>query len=107
MADAPKGDPAKGKALFARCAMCHTVTKGGPNRIGPNLHGIMGKKAAAIQGFFYSGALKKSGIVWSDEKMALWIAKPGLMVPGNRMAFAGIRNPQQVRDLVAYMKTLK
>jgi cytochrome c len=101
------GDAARGKTYFARCAMCHSNTKGAPNRIGPNLFGIVGRKAAAMQGFFYSGAMKHSNITWTPEKLKAYIASPQKVVSGNRMAFAGVSSPAQVDDLVAYLQTLK
>lgn len=101
------GNAAQGKTYFTRCAICHSNAKGAPNRIGPNLFGIVGRKAASMQGFFYSGAMKHSNITWTDEKLEAYIAKPQAVVPGNRMAFAGVSSHQQVEDLVAYLKTLK
>jgi cytochrome c len=101
------GDPAKGKTLFVRCAICHSNAKGAPNRIGPNLFGVVGRKAASMQGFFYSGALKQSAIVWTPDKLKAWITNPAKLVPGNRMPFAGVADPGQVDDLVAYLATLK
>jgi cytochrome c len=101
------GDAAKGKTYFSRCAICHSAAKGAPNRIGPNLFGIVGRKAGTMPNFFYSGAMKKSGIVWNEEQLEHYIAKPQAVVPGNRMAFAGVSNHQQVEDIVAYLETLK
>src|SRR5579884_1576744 len=101
------GDPVKGKAVFARCAICHNVEKDGGNGVGPNLFGVYGRKAASVEGFNYSGPMKASGIVWNDENLEKWIAGPAKMVPGTKMAFAGISNHGQVDDVVAYLKTLK
>jgi cytochrome c len=101
------GNAAKGKSYFARCAICHSNAKGAPNRIGPNLFGIVGRKAAALPNFFYSGAMKRSNITWTPDKLRAYIAKPQKVLPGNRMAFAGISSSQQVDDLVAYLQTLK
>jgi cytochrome c len=93
--------------VFNRCGICHVVVKGGPNGIGPNLFGIVGRKAGTAPQFNYSGAMKNSGITWTDEKLEAYVAHPQAVVPGNRMAFAGITNPHDVEDLVAYLKTLK
>lgn len=101
------GDATKGKTYFTRCAICHSNASGAPNRIGPNLFGVVGRKAGAIPGFFYSPAMKKSGITWTEDKLEAYIAKPQTIVPGNRMAFAGVADHQQVDDLVAYLETLK
>jgi cytochrome c len=101
------GDAASGKTVFARCAICHTVQKGGASGLGPNLFSIVGRKAAALPGFAYSPALKKSGITWTPDKLKNWVAGPARMVPGTKMAFAGIGNPKQLDDVVAYLATLK
>jgi cytochrome c len=101
------GNAANGASVFDRCAICHSNSKGAPAKIGPNLFGIAGRKAATQADFSYSAALKASGITWSNDKLDAWIASPGQMVPGNRMAFAGIANAQQRADLVAYLDTLK
>jgi cytochrome c len=101
------GDPAKGKAVFERCAICHTVDKDGGNGVGPNLFGVAGRKAASVDGFNYSGPLKASGITWTDDNLAKWIAGPAKMVPGNKMAFAGVSSKGQIDDVIAYLHTLK
>lgn len=101
------GNPANGKALFVRCAVCHKVTSGGGNGIGPNLFGVVGRRAGSVAGFNYSSAMKAAGFAWTDEKLKAYVGKPQAVVPGNRMAFAGIPNPTQADDLVAYLDTLK
>ena len=101
------GNAAAGAAVFERCAICHSNSKGAPAKIGPNLFGIVGRKAATQADFSYSTALKTSGIVWSADKLDAWIASPGTLVPGNRMAFAGIASAQDRANLVAYLATLK
>ncbi len=104
---AQAADANNGKIVFGRCAVCHTVAKGGPNGLGPNLFGVVGRKAASLPSFMYSGALKNSGITWTNDKLAAWIAGPMRLVPGTKMAFGGISNPSQVADVVAYLNTLK
>jgi cytochrome c len=101
------GNAANGAGVFDRCAICHSNSKGAPAKIGPNLFGIAGRKAATQADFSYSAALKASGITWSNDKLDAWIASPGQLVPGNRMSFAGIANAQQRADLVAYLDTLR
>ena len=101
------GDPAAGKTVFARCAICHKAAAGAPNSVGPNLFGVVGRKAATAPGFEYSGPLKAANITWTDDKLAQWVAGPAKMVPGTKMAFPGITSKGQVRDLVAYLDTLK
>ncbi len=100
-------DANNGKALFARCAACHVVAKGGGNGLGPNLFGVVGRKAASLPDFSYSPALRSSGITWSNDRLTAWITGPARLVPGTRMAFGGISNPAQVTDVVAYLDTLK
>jgi len=100
-------DVNQGKAIFSRCAACHNVAKGGPNMIGPNLYGVVGRKAATKSGFSYSNAMKVSGIAWTNQKLDAYIAHPAQVVPGNRMAFAGIPDSKQRADLIAYLDTLK
>jgi len=101
------GNAANGATVFSRCAICHSNAKGAPARIGPNLFAIAGRKAATQPDFSYSAALKNSGITWTSANLDKWIAAPAAMVPGNRMAFAGVANAQQRADLVAYLDTLK
>jgi cytochrome c len=100
-------DAVNGKSVFARCAICHTVQKGGANGLGPNLFGVVGRKSAKAPGFMYSGAMKNSGITWTADKLKAWITAPARLVPGTKMAFGGISNPKQVDDVVAYLGTLK
>ena len=109
LASAPAyaADANNGKVVFGRCAICHTVQKGGANALGPNLFKITGRKAAALPNFRYCAALKNSGITWTNDKLKLWIAGPARMVPGTKMAFGGIGNTHQVDDLIAYLGTLK
>ena len=101
------GDPVQGKAVFARCAICHNVEKDGGNGVGPNLFGIAGRKAATVDGFNYSGPMKASGIVWTDDNLEKWVAGPAKMMPGTKMAFAGITSKGQIADVIAYLHTLK
>jgi cytochrome c len=101
------GDAKKGQADSARCTMCHTVTKDGGNGVGPNLFGIVGRKAASLPGFYYSQALRGSGVVWTPDKLDAWIKSPAALVPGDRMAFSGIADAGQRADVIAYLATLK
>jgi cytochrome c len=101
------GDAKSGAGVFKRCAVCHTSDKGGGDGLGPNLFGIVGRKAATHSGFSYSGPLQKSGIVWSDATLTKWVAGPARVVPGTKMSFAGITSKKQQADVVAYLTTLK
>ena len=104
---AQAGDAAKGKEVFQRCAICHVVAKDGGNGLGPNLFGVVGRKAGTAPGFSYSPAMKSSGITWTPDKLTAYVQHPGAVVPANRMAFAGLGNPEQASDVVAYLATLK
>jgi cytochrome c len=107
LAYAQDGDAAQGKTVFQRCAICHKVEKGAAGGLGPNLFGVVGRKAATQPGFEYSGPLKAANITWTNDKLAQWVAGPAKMVPGTKMAFPGITSKGEVRDVVAYLNTLK
>jgi len=107
ISSAHAGDPAKGKVIFQRCTICHRAEKDGGNGLGPNLFGVVGRNAGTAKDFAYSAAMKNSGITWTPDKLTAYITHPAQVVPGNRMAFAGIANQQQVGDVVAYLATLK
>jgi cytochrome c len=103
------GDPAKGKAAFVRqCAICHTTDKDGDNRMGPNLFGIVGRKAGTVAGFTYSNAFKsRANWEWTEDAIGGWAMFPSTMVPGTAMGvFQGIAERDR-DDLVAYLTTLK
>jgi cytochrome c len=100
------GDAVHGKALFAQhCAVCHQPDKGGQNGVGPALYGAYGRAAAKASGFTYSDALKASGVVWTPDKLNLWVQKPAVLIPGVRMALAPVTLPQDRSDIIAYLKT--
>ena len=91
---------------FAMCATCHSVTAGGPPKMGPHLAKIMGRKAGTAAGYAYSPALKSSGITWNAANMDKWLENPRALVPGNKMPFAGVSDKAKRAQLIAYMKTL-
>ncbi len=97
-------DPAKGKVQYLQCQACHSLEAGGANKVGPNLHGIFGRKAGLTPGFNYSDELKNSNIVWSAETLDHWFERPSELIPGNRMVFVGIRNPVDRANLIAYLE---
>lgn len=101
------GNAADGAQVFKRCAICHNATKGGPNRIGPDLWGIVGHKAAQHPGFSYSVALKKANLTWTPETLDKWLTSPGRLVPGTKMAFAGLSSAKDRANMIAYLETLK
>ena len=91
------------ETVFERCKICHTVEAGGRNTVGPNLHGVFGRKAGTVDGFTYSDAMKTSGIVWDDDAMAKYLRNPRELVPGGKMAFPGIKDDAQLADVIAYL----
>jgi cytochrome c len=101
------GDAKAGAQVFKRCAVCHTNDKGGGDGLGPNLFGIVGRKAASRPGFAYSAPLQKSGIVWNEAMLTKWAAGPARVVPGTKMMFAGITSKKQQADVAAYLASLK
>ena len=99
------GDPAKGQRVFnQQCRACHTLEKGGASTVGPNLHGVFGRKAGTAEGFAFSDAMKTSGIVWDDKTMAEYNHDPKAKVPGTKMVFNGVKQQGQLDDLVAFLK---
>jgi cytochrome c len=98
-----EGDPARGKIDFKLCAACHSVEPG-ENGIGPSLHSIVGRKAASLPDFNYSSAMKRSTIVWDEATLGKFLTDPSATVPGTKMIFAGVKDPQQLDDLIAYLK---
>jgi cytochrome c len=104
---AADGDPVKGQSVFQKCQLCHNATRNGGNGLGPSLFGIAGRRAASLPNFYYSPALKKSKIVWTDAMLRKWVAGSQKIVPGTRMVFAGLTNKQDIDNVVAYLKTRK
>jgi cytochrome c len=102
---AQSGDATRGERLFnQQCKICHTVDKGGRNGVGPNLFGLFGSKAAAVEGFQFSEAMKKSGITWDDKSVAEYLKDPKAKVPNGKMVYAGLKQEAQLDDMIAYLK---
>lgn len=96
-------DATKGEQVFKKCAACHNAEKGGANGLGPNLWAILGKPHGGIPGFAYSDALKGKGGAWDFANMSEWLANPKKYAPGTKMTFAGLSNPQDRADVIAYL----
>jgi cytochrome c len=103
-------DPAKGQAVFKPCTACHTAEKGGANKVGPNLWGIVNRPVASHEGFSYSAGMREFSqggqVVWDYEHLSGFLKAPRSYVSGTSMAFAGIKKPEQEADLIAYLRTL-
>ena len=98
------GDATKGETVFVQCKTCHDPVQ---NKIGPHLDGVVGRHSGSVADFSYSTANKNSGITWTPEKLFQYLEKPQRVVPGTKMAFAGVSDPQKRADLIAYLGTLK
>jgi cytochrome c len=98
-------DAEAGKKVFTKCAPCHSIGPGAKNKVGPELNGLMGRKAGSVEGFNYSPAMKNSGITWDDAKFHEYIADPKKTVPGNKMLFPGIKDEIERDDLAAYIES--
>jgi cytochrome c len=96
----------KGMATAKQCQACHTFEKGGPNRVGPNLYGIVDRPRASAPGFNYSAAIKAKGGKWSYDELNHFITNPRSYIPGTNMTFAGLPRDGQRADVIAYLRTL-
>jgi cytochrome c len=95
-----KGEPQRGEEIYARCGACHALET---DRTGPHHCGLFGRRAGSVPGFSYSPALKHSGIVWDAATLDRFLANPMRVVPGTSMTYAGIDDPQERADLIAYL----
>ena len=97
-------DAENGAEVFKKCRACHQVGEGAKNAVGPVLNGLFGRKSGTIEGFSYSDANKGSGVVWDEATFAKYIHDPRGFMPGNKMAFAGVKDPEDIKDLTAFLK---
>lgn len=96
-------DAASGEKVFVVCKACHQVGENAKNAVGPVLNGLFGRKAGHVEGYSYSEANKNSGITWDETTFTEYIKDPKAKVPGTKMAFAGIKDEQKIKDLIAYL----
>ena len=99
-------DPVAGKAVFGKCALCHSIDPAKKN-VGPTLFGVVGRRSASLEGYTYSPAMKSLDKTWDEATLDVYLTKPQDFVPGTKMTFAGLPNPTDRANLIAYLSTLK
>lgn len=100
------GDAAAGQKIFNKCRACHVADKT-TNRVGPHLADVIGRKAGSVENFKYSDAMKAAGdngLTWTEENLAKYMKEPKAFIPGNRMAFVGLKKDEEIADLIAYLE---
>jgi len=97
-------DLENGRRVFARCRACHTLTEGGPNMTGPNLHGVFGRQAGSKDRYNYSPALRDAGFAWDAGRLDHWLENPRAFLKGNKMSFPGLPDADDRRDVIAFLK---
>lgn len=110
VAHAADGNATDGEDVFKKCRACHKVGPGANNAVGPPLNGIVGRKAGTMEGFKYSAANQaagEKGLVWTEEVLMTYLENPLKFMPGTLMAFAGLKDEQDRKDVIAYLKTFK
>ena len=104
---ASAADAEAGKTVFNKCKACHQIGEGAKNAVGPNLTGVIGRKAGSVEGINYSEAMKNSGLTWDEATLKEYLADPKKKVPGNKMVFMGIKDPADEDNLIEFLKTAK
>ena len=105
-----EGDLEAGEKAFRKCLACHAIGEGAQHRTGPNLTGVIDRPAASMEGFSYSAAMTKAGgegLVWTHESLGHFLQNPRKALPGTKMAFPGVRNPSEIKDILAYLGTFE
>jgi cytochrome c len=95
------GDPARGEAIYQRCLACHSLEH---NRVGPRHCGLFGRRSGSLPDYAYSAAMKKYGVTWNEETLDHFLQNPLKAVPGTKMGYAGVKDPEERADLIAYLK---
>ena len=96
-------DLAAGKKIFKKCKVCHSLKEGGKHKIGPNLFGVMGRTSGTAKKFKYSKAMKGAAITWDEGTLTEYLTKPKAFIPGNKMAFPGLKKPEQIENVIAFI----
>jgi cytochrome c len=97
-------DAEAGAKVFLTCRQCHLAGENAKNLYGPNLNGVVGRKAGTAAGYAYSDAMKNSGIVWNEAALRDYLQKPKAQVPGTNMTFTGLTKPKDIEDVIAFLK---
>jgi cytochrome c len=97
-------DATKGEVVFRLCIACHSIGENARNKTGPQLNGLFGRKAGSVEGYAYSPAMQNSGIVWNNENFTSFIKDPHSFMPLTKMAFVGLNDEANIKDLIAYLK---
>ncbi len=103
IAKAEDGDPAKGQKIFMKCQVCHSLDAG-TNKVGPSLHGVIGRPSASEANFSYSDAMKNAHVTWDTATLDKYLTNPKAMVPGTKMLFPGLPKPEDRANLIAYLQ---
>src|SRR5436190_1255853 len=98
-------DAAAGEKVFIQCKACHQTGDKAKNGVGPVLNGLFGRKAGSVEGFIYSNGNKNSGVTWDEATFEEYIKDPKAKIPGTKMVFAGVKDEQKIKDLIAYLHT--
>ncbi len=98
------GDPGAGEKVFAKCKVCHQIGESAKNALGPELNGVVGRKAGSAPGYNYSAANKDSGLTWDEATLKRYLKDPRAMVPGTKMIFPGLSNEKDIDNVIAYLK---
>ena len=94
------GDAQRGAQVFTQCKICHSL-EAGKNVVGPSLHSLIGRKAGSVPGYAYSPAMKSANVTWTDDTLSKYLSDPKAFIPGDKMAFTGIKDPSKLGDLLA------
>lgn len=97
-------DAGLGEKVFIKCKVCHQVGDGAKTLVGPELNGVVGRNSASIDGFNYSDGMKKASLTWTADNLSEYLKNPKQKVPGNRMAFVGLSKPEDIANVISYLK---